>query len=72
LSAGGMVRFVLPLSVLNAEVSLFLKFSLGREELFIVLTVSFLPSSAISRGTDSTAFSTPGKMSSIDVEHGVD
>jgi len=65
------VRFVLPLGGLNAELSLYPKFSLGREELFIVITVSCLASSAISRGRDSTALSTPARKSPIRVVHGV-
>jgi len=45
--------------------------SLGLEEIFIILTVSCLASSAISTGRDCTAFSTPGKTSSIGIQRGV-
>ena len=70
LSAGRMVRFMLSLRVFSAALSVFLKLSLGHEELFVILTVSCLASSAISTDRDSTAFSTPASMSSIGVEHG--
>jgi hypothetical protein len=55
---------VLPLSAL-------VQLSLGLEELFIILTVSCLASSAISTGRDCTAFSIPAKMSSIGIVRGV-
>jgi hypothetical protein len=71
LSAGRMVRFTLSFRVFSAALSVFLKLCLGREEFFIILTVSCLTSSAISTDRDSTAFSTPARMSSMGVERGV-
>ena len=71
LSAGRMVRFVFFFRVFNTVLSVLVKFSLGLEELFIILMVSWLASSAISTGRNFTAFSTPAKMPSIDIERGV-
>jgi hypothetical protein len=50
---------------------LWLRCLLCLEKLVIILTVSGLASSAISAGNDEIVFSTPAKMSSIGVVHGV-
>ena len=71
LSAGRIVSFVLTLSALNAELSVFVKLYLGRGELYIILKVSCMATSTISTGRESTAFSTPARMSSLVVVHGV-
>jgi len=66
-----MVRLLFFFRVFNAVLSVLVKMSLDLEELFIILTVSYLASSAISTGSDCTAFSTPAKMSSIGTERGI-
>ena len=71
LSAGRMVRLVFFFRVFNAALSVPVNLSLGLVELFIILTVSYLASSAISTDMDCTVFSTPAKMSSIGTERGV-
>ena len=58
LSAGRMVRSVLSFRVFSAALSVFFRLSLGREELFMILTVSCLASSAISTGRDDCFFHT--------------
>jgi hypothetical protein len=58
-----MVRSEFFFKVLGASLSALVKLSLGLEELFIILTVSCLASSAISTGRNCTAFATPAKMS---------
>jgi hypothetical protein len=66
-----MVRSVFFFKVLDASLSALVKFSMGLEELFIILNVSYLASSAISTGRDCNAFSNPAKMSSIGIVRGV-
>ena len=51
--------------------SVLVRLSLGLGEFFIILTVSCVASSAVSTGSDLTAFSTPVRMSSIGVYRGV-
>ena len=51
--------------------SVLVRLSLGLGEFFIILTVSCVASSAVSTGSDCTAFSTPAKMSSVGMYRGV-
>jgi len=71
LSAGRMVRLVFSFKLFSAALSALVRLSLGIGEFFIILTVSCLASSAVSTGSDLTAFSTPVRMSSIGVYRGV-
>jgi len=71
LSASRMVRSELFLRVLSAAVSVLFRLPLGLEALFMILTVSYLASSAFSTGKDRTAFSTPVDISSIGTLRGV-
>jgi len=63
-----MVRFVLCLRVLSAALYVLFKLSLGCEELFIILTISCLASSAISTGR-AIIFVKPGNCSKVNTLH---
>ena len=71
LSAGRMVMLVFCFKFFSAALSVLVKLSLGFEEFLMILTVSCLASSAVSTGSDCTAFSTLARMSSIGVDRGV-
>jgi hypothetical protein len=62
LSAGRMVSLVFCLRFCRASLSFLVRFSLGRTEFFIILTVSCLASSAFSTGRGFITFSTPVKL----------
>ena len=63
LSACRMARSAFFFKVHSASLSAFVKLSLGLEELFIILAVSGLASSAVFIGRGCTAFSTQAKKS---------
>ena len=71
LSFGKIVRSVFFFMERNASLWALVRLSLGLEELFMILTVSSLASSAVSSGRNCIAFSTPARISSIGVLRGV-